>query len=312
MAVFTPVNEADVIPLLQRLGLGDLRELVPIAEGVENTNYRLETGAGRHVLTLFERRTDKAGLPFCLGLTAQAANHGLPCARPLQDPDGTCLFELNERPASVLEWLPGAWQPQPTPSQIRTAGAMLAQLHLATASYDLTREDPVGRRARKALFDRCQSADQGPHARMLYRLAPWVDLSLPDAAADLPTGPIHADWFPDNILFDGERITGIIDFYLGCTGALAYDLAVAMSAWGFDASGAPIPKAAQTLQNGYESVRRLTTAERKALPALGAAAAVRFTLTRLHDLIFHDPAHLVTPKDPGAFLRRLDWWEAVT
>ena len=105
---------------------------------------------------------------------------------------------------------------------------------------------------------------------------------------------------------------GVIDFYFGCTDVLAYDLAIALSAWGFDAEGRPMHSALRAFQKGYESVRPLSDAERQALPELGAAAAVRFTLTRLHDLIFHDPAHLVTPKDPGAFLRRLDWWEAVT
>lgn len=309
MAVFTPVDEADIEPLMRRLGLGRVRDLVPIAEGVENTNFRLETDQGRFILTLFERRTDEAGLPFCLGLTGHAADHGLPCARPLKDAEGRDLFRVNGRPAAVLDWLPGAWVPDPSPRQLAAAGAMLARLHLAGRDFDLTRPDPVGAQARRDLFHRCHAGGGPEHAAMLERLAPYVADHASDPSSDLPSGPIHADWFADNVLFEGDEISGVIDFYLGCTGAFAYDLAIALSAWGFTTDGTEIPGATQELQAGYEGVRPLTEPERLALPRLGAIAAVRFTLTRLHDLIFHDPTNLVTPKDPVAFLRRLDWWE---
>jgi homoserine kinase type II len=124
----------------------------------------------------------------------------------------------------------------------------------------------------------------------------------------LPVGPIHADYFPDNILFEDGAPSGLIDFYFACTGILAYDLAIAISAWGFDAEGTAQPGEIAAFLSGYESVRPLTRAEREALPRLGALAAVRFTLTRLHDRLFHDPGAMVTPKDPVPFLRRLDWW----
>ena len=308
MAVFTTVEKADAEPFMRSLGLGALHELAPIAEGVENTNYRAETDGGRFVLTLFERRTDEAGLPFCLGLTAHAAERGLPCARPLADGDGEVLSRINGRPAAVLEWLPGAWKREPTHRDVHAAGAMLARLHLAGQDFPIQRADPVGRAARKALFDRCLTRAEGQHRAMLDQIAPWVDEASPDPAAGLPSGPIHADWFPDNILFEDGDVSGVIDFYLGCTGAYAYDLAVGLSAWGFDSSGTVLPGAAAAFRDGYESLRPLSPAERAALPQLGAVAVVRFTLTRLNDLLFHDPANLVTPKDPNAFFRRLDWW----
>jgi homoserine kinase type II len=128
---------------------------------------------------------------------------------------------------------------------------------------------------------------------------------------DLPGGAIHADYFPDNVLFEDGAVSAVIDFYFGCDGAFAYDLAIALSAWGFDAEGRPMPEALAAFQCGYEAVRPLSAAERAALPRLGEAAALRFTVTRLHDRIFHDPANLVTPKDPAVFLRRLDHWRAV-
>ena len=305
MAVFTVVEAVDAEPFIRRFGLGALQALLPIAEGVQNTNYRIDTDRGRYVLTLFEGRTDETALPFCLGLTAHAADAGLPCARPLRDVSGERVGRLNDRPAAILDWLPGASRPTPSLAEQAAAGALLARLHLSGGDFGLARPNPMGPVARRALFDRCQSRAAGGDHALLRRMAPWVEVY---PASDLPTGPIHADFFPDNILFEGGTPSGLIDFYFACTDVLAYDLAIALSAWGFDAQGEALPGALAAFQSGYESIRPLTDAERNALPGLGAVAAVRFTLTRLHDRLFHDPEALVTPKDPAPFLRRLDWW----
>ena len=310
MAVFTPVNEAEAEPFIRRFGLGALRALTPIAEGVENTNYRIDTDGGTFVLTLFEGRTDAASLPFCLGLTEHATNAGLPCARPLRDAEGEAVSALNGRPAAVLEWLPGAWKRAPSLGDQSAAGALLARLHLAGRDFPLERRNPVGPEARRALFDRCQTKAEGADLALLRQMAPWVD-GASEPSSSLPRGPIHADYFPDNLLFDAEAPSGLIDFYFACTDAWAYDLAIALSAWGFDAEGEALPAALEAFQSGYESMRPLEPAERAALADLGAVAAVRFTLTRLHDRLFHDPKNLVTPKDPAPFLRRLDYWSAV-
>jgi homoserine kinase type II len=307
MAVFTPVEEADAEPFIRRYGLG-LVALTPIAEGVENTNYRLDTDRGRFILTLFETRTDAAALPFCLGLTAHAADRGVPAARPLGDSGGRTVGTLNGRPAALLDWLPGAWKRDPSPRDQRRAGELLARLHLAAADFPLERIDPVGPAARLALFKRSLTRADPADRRLLDRIAPWVIAGAADPAAGLPRGPIHADYFPDNLLFEEDAPSGLIDFYFAHTGAFAYDLAIALSAWGFDADGWPLPAALEAFRAGYESVRPLTAAEGAALPALAAVATVRFTLTRLHDRLFHDPKALVVPKDPTPFIRRLDWW----
>ncbi len=311
MAVFTPVTDDQARAFLSHYDLGDLVGLHPIAEGVENTNYRLETVRARHVLTLFEARTDAGSLPFCLGLTDHLAARSYPAPRPVRRRDGDWVGTLNGRPAAVIEWLGGAWLRDPSASEVEAAGAMLAKLHLAAADFDVPRENPVGPSAWRALADRCATAATGEDHAILHEVEatlarlgdPWAD--------DLPTGPIHADYFPDNVLFQDGAVSGVIDFYFGCTGALAYDLAIALSAWGFDGAGTPIPGAVEAFRRGYEAIRPLTPAEAAALPRLGQAAAVRFTLTRLHDRIFHDPTKLVTPKDPAAFLRRAGWWAAL-
>lgn len=308
MAVFTPVEEADAEPFIRRFGAGQLRALTPIAEGIQNTNYRVETDHGRFVLTLFEERTEVASLPFCLDLTDHLAVRDLPTARPLRDHEGQTLGQLNHRPAALLQWLGGAWKRQPSLADHISAGAMLARLHLSALDFEGVRLNPVGPSARRELFEACARRASGSDRAILDHCARWFEA---DPGGDLPQGPIHADYFPDNVLFEGHAISGVIDFYYACTDALAYDLAIALSAWGFDAEGVAIPAALEAFQAGYESLRPLNAAERRALPALGAVAATRFTLTRLHDQLYHDPSALVTPKDPAPFVRRLDWWTRV-
>lgn len=305
MAVFTPVEPADAEPFIRRFRAGRLRELTPIVEGIQNTNYRIRTDQGRFVLTLFEARTEVASLPFCLDLTDHLAAKGLPTARSLRDADGQNIGQLNDRPAALLQWLEGSWKRDPSLADYACAGAMLARLHLATKDFRAERPNPIGPAARRTLFDACARRATGTDRAILDRCAPWVEADL---GRDLARGAIHADYFPDNVLFKGDTISGVIDFYYACTDALAYDLAIALSAWGFDAQGEAIPAALEAFQAGYEHLRPLDTAERAALPALGAVAATRFTLTRLYDQVHHDPSALVAPKDPAPFVRRLDWW----
>ena len=282
--------------------------LHPIAEGVENTNYRLETEGARYVLTLFEARTDAASLPFCLGLTDHLARRGFPAPKPVPNKDGDWVGSLNGRPAAVIEWLPGGWLRDPSRAEIEAAGATLARLHLEARSFPIQRANPVGPSVWRVLADRSATMAGGEDREILGGVEAALARLGDPWAEDLPRGPIHADYFPDNVLFENRQVSGVIDFYFGCTDLLAYDLAIALSAWGFDGSGVAIPGAVEAFRRGYETVRPLTPAETVALPRLGEAAAIRFTLTRLHDRIFHDPTKLVTPKDPGAFFRRAAWW----
>ena len=308
MAVFTPVADDEARAFLADYPLGTFASLHPIAEGVENTNYRLETEGARHVLTLFEARTDAASLPFCLGMTEHLAAGGFPAPRPVRRADGGWVGTLNGRPAAVIEWLPGAWLREPSSAEVAAAGAMLARLHLEAEGFPVERANPVGPVTWRALADRCATAAKGEDRAILDGVEAALRRLGDPWAEDLPRGPIHADYFPDNVLFEDGQVSGVIDFYFGCTDLLVYDLAIALSAWGFDGAGVPMPGAVEAFRQGYEAVRPLSSAEARALPRLGEAAAIRFTLTRLHDRIFHDPTKLVTPKDPGAFFRRAAWW----
>jgi homoserine kinase type II len=305
MAVFTPVTPEQASAFLERYDLGRLTDLVAIAEGVENTNYRLETDEGRFVLTLFEKRVAADSLPFRLGLTEHLAIRGFPAPQVRRDRDGALFGALNGRPAAILSWLGGDWLRGPTLADHDAAGRTLAELHRAGADFPSILPNPLGPAGLRAIVERCRDRARGEVGRMLHVL----DVETAFLAEHWPTrlrrGAVHADYFPDNVLFEGARVTGVIDYYFACTDWLAYDIAIALSAWGFSADGAPDREAMNAFLRGYEAVRPLDQDERRALPLLKRGAAVRFTLSRLHDRLFHDPEWLVTPKDPAPYFRRL-------
>ena len=305
MAVYTAVSDAALARFLRGYSLGKARSLVPIAEGVENSNYLLDAQSGRYILTLYERRVDPAELPWFLGLMEHLATHGITCPQPVRGRDGESLRTLCGRPACITTFLPGRWPRRVSPGHCEVVGEALARLHLAGRGYAPIRANALGPAGWPPLLARCgEGADTvapGLHAELAsalgHVLAAWPD--------DLPRGHIHADLFPDNAFFEGERLTGIIDFYFAATDLFAYDLAVCLNAWCFGDDLQPCPVRTRSLLAGYERVRPLDVAERTALPVLCQGAALRFLLTRLYDWLNTPADALVTPKDPLPYLARL-------
>jgi homoserine kinase type II len=313
MAVYTAVSNAALIQFLKEYRLGTMRSLVPIAEGVENSNYMLVTESGRFILTLYERRVNPAELPWFLGLMEHLATHGITCPQPVRGRDGESLRSLCGRPACITTFLPGRWPRQVTPAHCDAAGEALAKLHLAGVGYAPERPNALGPAGWTPLLARCGDAADtvapglGAElgAALAHVLAAWPD--------DLPRGHIHADLFPDNAFFDGPHLTGIIDFYFAATDLLAYDLAVCLNAWCFTRDLRPDRDCADALVAGYERVRPLDRGEHSALPVLCQGAALRFLLTRLYDWLNTPADALVTRKDPLDYLARLRHylsWEA--
>jgi homoserine kinase type II len=307
MAVFTPVSVEDAKVFLDQYDLGELVSLSGIAEGVENTNYRLVTTAGTFALTLYEKRVKQEDLPYYLGLMEHLAARGFPAPRTRRDRQGHLSGTLNGRPAAIVDWLSGAWLRDPDLDEVRRAGATLAELHLAAADFPLTLPNALSVIGWVRLAERCAERAEGESARMLAVLAAEIDRLRRDWPTGLPSGPIHADFFPDNVLFENGRVTGVIDYYFACNDAWAYDMAVTINAWSFTPDGRPEPVLSAALIEGYESVRKLERAEIEAMPLLCSGSAVRFSLSRLHDQLFHDPTWLVTPKDPTPFVRRVEY-----
>jgi homoserine kinase type II len=306
MAVYTQVPAEALAAVLDRYDVGRLIAAKGIAEGVENSNYFVETTGGRYVLTLYEKRVAEADLPYFMALMTHCADHGLPVPRPVADRSGVALQRVSGRPAALIEFVPGVSVSEPAPPLCHAAGAALARFHAATADFSLVRDNALGHDGRRALAGRClpRAAEVDPALPDL--IASEIEFQQACWPASLPSATIHADLFPDNVLMLDGVVTGLIDFYFACTDVRAYDLAVMHGAWCFSADGRIFHgERAEALEAGYRSVHPLGAGEAEAMPVLRRAAALRFLLTRCHDWLNTPADALVTRKDPAAFARRL-------
>lgn len=303
MSVFTPVSHAQLRRFLRRYELGPLLGLQGIGEGVENTNYFVDTADGRWVLTLFERLNPK-DLPFFLGLMEHLARHRLPCPRPLAARDGSLLGRLNHRPATLIRRLSGQSVLFPTVAQCAAVGKLLGDLHKASASYAGTCRNSRGPQWRAATARQLLPHAGRADAELIRsELAAQVGLDL----STLPQGVIHADLFRDNVLFVGPKLSGVIDFYYACNDALLYDLAVTVNDWCFTPTGRYRPARADAMLAAYQRRRKLTAAERQAWPLTLRAAAFRFYLSRLQDWTIRRKGDVVHVKDPAEYRRILEF-----
>lgn len=306
MAVYTEVPAEALEAFLSRYETGALVSAKGIAEGVSNSNFLIETETARYILTLYERRIDLSDLPWFIALMEHLADAGQPVPRPIRDRSGAAIQQLVGKTACLIQYLPGVSVSAPTAAQARAAGAALAQLHVAGATYSAERPNALGLAHWQASAAELGAGLDSIEPGLAGTVARRLDVLAAGWPADLPRGTIHADLFPDNILMLGETVTGLIDFYFACTDLYAYDLAVLHAAWAFPRDGrAPLMAHARALFEGYEAVRPLTDAERTAFPLLGQGAALRFLLTRAQDWLAPPSDALVQRKDPLPFVRRL-------
>jgi homoserine kinase type II len=311
MAVYTDVSDTDLATFLQAYDLGRLLAFKGIAEGVENSNFLLRTESGNFILTLYEKRVDEGDLPFFVGLMEHLAGRGINCPLPIRDRSGSALSRIAGRPAAVVSFLEGMWVRRPRAEHCRSVGRALAEMHEAGRDFDMVRPNALSlgdwpHLARRSA-DRADSVEPGLAALIADELEALLSLW----PADLPRGVIHADLFPDNVFFLDRRLSGLIDFYFACTDLLAYDLAICLNAWCFEPDGAFNVTKGGALVTGYESVRPLSSDERRALPVLARGAALRFLLTRLYDWLTVPSGALVTPKDPLEYARKLRFHQKV-
>ncbi|MEO1242066.1 MAG: homoserine kinase [Pseudomonadota bacterium] len=305
MAVYTEVADNALRVFLSDFDIGDLTDKTPIAEGVENSNYRIDTTNGSFILTLFEKRVREEDLPFFMALTGYLAKQGLPVAAPIADRNGGIIKRLAERPATIVQFLNGRPHMAPSPSDCGKLGAVLAALHEKARRFTPERDNPLSLDGWRRLAGACRSEADRCAAGLAAAIddeCRFLSASWPSA---LPRGVIHSDLFPDNVLFDGDEISGVIDFYFSCTDFFAYDLAVCINAWCFDEEGTFQSENAANLVADYTAGRSLNNEERAALPILLRGSALRFLLTRLYDWLNQVEGALVTVKDPLPFSRIL-------
>lgn len=311
MAVYTDVTDEELVAFVADYDIGQVLSLKGIAEGVENSNYLLSTQKGHYILTLYEKRVDPADLPFFLGLMRHLAARGISCPQPIETRAGETLGQLAGRPAAIISFLEGMWVRRPQRGHCAALGETLAAFHLAGRDFAMSRANALSVASWRPLF--AQSADEADRFAegLAADLTAELDYLEGNWRADLPSGVIHADLFPDNVFFIGDRLSGLIDFYFACTDSFAYDVAICLNAWCFEPDLSFNVTKARALLNGYRSVRGFTAAEFDSLPLLARGAALRFLLTRLHDWLRVPPGALVTPKDPREYLRKLRFHQGV-
>ena len=305
MAVYTEVSDEALAAFVGGYGIGDITTCKGIAEGVENSNFLLATQKGSYILTLYEKRVTPADLPFFLGLMDHLAAAGISCPTPLRDRSGAMFAELAGRPAALVTFLDGLSLRRPQTRHVAALGQALAELHLAGRGFAMRRPNSLslgGWSDLTALLG--GDADRvspglaeiiGDELRALQRSWPQ----------DLPEGIIHADLFPNNVFFLGDRLSGLIDFYFACNDFLAYDIAICLIAWCFEEDRSFNITKGQALLTGYARRRPLEGAELDALPLLVRGAALRFLLTRAYDWLHTPENALVKRLDPAEYLRKL-------
>jgi len=312
MAVYTDVPDDELRAFLADYALGEAVSCKGIAEGVENSNYLLRTERGTYILTLYEKRVDPADLPFFLALLDHLAGKGVACPTPIHAKDGKALRQLCGRPAAIVSFLDGMWPRRIEAQHCGAIGGALAQLHRAAADFRLKRTNALSLAGWRKLYQACHDRANEVAPGLSEELAEELNALTQLWPKNLPQGVIHADLFPDNVFFRGHDVSGLIDFYFACNDFLAYDIAICLNAWCFEADGSFNVTKAKLLLRGYRAGRELTPEEMGAFPILARGSALRFLLTRLYDRLNHPEGALVKPKDPLEYRQKLRFHRGIT
>ena len=305
MAVYTDVSAEELGKFLAGYDLGELRSYKGIAEGVENSNFLVHAGTGYYILTLYEKRVAAGDVPFFLALMEHLAARGINCPQPVKDRSGAALGKLCGRPAAIVTFLDGMWMRRPDAGHCAAVGEALARMHLAGADFSGKRRNALSVAGWRPLFAQAaKRADSVQHG-MRAAIETELDQLEKNWPRGLPQGVIHADLFPDNVFFLGDKLSGLIDFYFACTDTLVFDVAICLNAWCFESDHSYNVTKGRNLLSSYIKTRPLSDAERDALPLLARGAAMRFLLTRLVDWLNVPAGALVRPKNPLEYFRKL-------
>lgn len=311
MAVYTSVSAVEISEFMADYNEGEVTSLKGIAEGVENSNYILQTSKASYILTLYEKRVNPEDLPFFLGLMDHLVHKGVNCAAPLRDRQGNILKTLCGRPAALISFLPGLSVNRPKADHCYLLGREMAQMHSAASDFRMSRKNAMSVQGWKKLVGQCEDrADEVVpglkdllHDEMAFLAENWPK--------DLPQGIIHGDLFPDNVFFMGGELSGLIDYYFACNDILAYDLAICINAWCFERDGAFNVTKASRLLRGYVGERTMSDDEINAMSVLCRGAAFRFLLSRLYDWLNLVEGALVQVKNPAEYITKLNFHRAV-
>jgi homoserine kinase type II len=313
MAVYTDVSDEDISRFVAEYDIGDVVSIKGIAEGVENTNFLLQTTQAAFILTLYEKRVNPDDLPFYLGLMDHLSAKGLNCPTPIHGKDGVALRRLCGRPAAITSFLQGMSPRRIQPHHCAGLGAAVAELHSAGLDFEMHLPNALSIKGWRSLFESCREHADDVEPGLGDMIAAEIDFLEENWPHDLPKGVIHADLFPDNVFFfpGKEEVSGLIDFYFACNDLLSYDIAICMNAWCFEPDNSFNVTKAKNLLSSYSKVRTLSDGELAALPVLARGASLRFLLTRLYDWVNTPKDALVTPKNPREYINKLRFHQRV-
>jgi homoserine kinase type II len=315
MAVYTQLDKSEIEKFLAAYDVGSLRSFAPIAEGVTNTNYLLTTSNNNYILTLFEKHFELAELPYFAALMGWWHERGIPCPQPITMRDGRTLSALKEKPALLVNFLEGEGVKAITPEHLTDLGRLAAKMHIEGMEFPHNRPNHLSlsgwEKIIDEIIDRADEIEPGLK-RFISEEYNYLSENWP---GDLPRGPIHADLFPDNVFFlktfgKKPQLSGVIDFYFSCNDFWAYDLAIIVNAWCFDARNRLLKERVQALMAAYNDIRPLSAEEEAAFPLLLRGSALRFLLTRSYDWLNRDPGALVNVKDPLEYAEKLRYWQS--
>ena len=313
MAVYTKVNFAEAHEFLEKYySIEDLEELIEIPQGVENTNYIIKTKNKKFILTLYESRVSHSDLPFFINLLVALNDKNIECPNPIKMKNGGYTKILNNKHAAIFSFLPGKSATAIKNEHCFLVGQTLANIHLKTTDLNLHRENTLSLKYLTDLLNLINQTPGNPHSKLYMDISNEYDFLMKNWPTDLPKGIIHGDLFPDNIFFQNNKLTGVIDFYFACNEFYIFDIAICINAWCFESDYSFNITKASHLLKGYRSLKNLTEDEVQFLPIMCRGSALRFLLTRLVDWNKRDENVLVIPKDPSEYYNKLQFHQSVT
>ncbi len=318
MAVYTNLNQQEISNHLSNYKIGELLDFKGIVEGIDNSNFIINTSLGKYILTIFEKRIKKEDLPFFINLKLHLAKNGVHCPRPILDNKGSVISDLKNKKSAIVTFLQGStlkpredgYYDNITKKHCREVGKALAHLHLAAQGFLLQRKNDLGINGFRALFSKFEHRIEDYQKGLKQEIYQTIDFLEERFTYDLPTCACHLDLFADNVFFDqNQNFSGVIDFYFAANDALIYDFAITVNAWCFDEKNNFDPQKFTELTNGYNEVRKFLSQEKDFLKIALITASMRFLLTRLHDMFFTDKNSLVKIKNPQEYIEKLRFFK---
>ena len=304
MAVYTSIDDQNLNIFLKNYNIGELLKYEGILEGVENTNYKITTIENKFILTIFEKRVNEDELPFFIELQHHLSKKNIKCPNPIADKNNNYINVIKEKKSVIMSFLEGEKLKDVKPNHCLQLGEEIANMHLNTADFNLSRKNNLDQSNWKFILRKCQNTENKKYSQFYKLIEDELMFLEKNWPKNLPSGVIHADIFQDNVFFIKEKLTGLIDFYFACNGYYAYDLAICINAWCFDDNKFDFDKFT-SIMDGYNNLRKLNNDEYKYIQILMRGAAVRFLLTRLHDELFHPKDAFVKPKNPIEYINIL-------